>query len=224
MMKPLIRDGLFIGLHFETAKADFIFGSSALKREALAIQFPKYEFCFLKQVHGHHVVHADAKEVIEADGHFTGRVNQALVIQTADCVPLMLANNSQVCALHSGWRGAASDIVGTAKVFFIEPPEVAVIGPHIQCKSFEIGREVMDQLIASVPQSADVEKLVQNHHDPAKCYFDLRGLLKIQLLQHFPEIQIFSSDENTFTSPAFHSFRRDNARAGRQFSFVVLKP
>ncbi len=224
MIKPLIRDGLFLGLQFETVRASFLFGSKALRRDDLGMQFPKYEFCFLKQVHGHHVVHADPKDMFEADGHFTGKTNQALVIQTADCVPLMLANNSQVCALHSGWRGAAADITGTAKVFFIEPPEVAVIGPHIQSRSFEIGREVMEQLRAAAPAGTAVENLVHKHADSAKCYFDLAGLLKLQLLHHFPEIQIFSTDENTFTSPAFHSYRRDHAQAGRQISFVVLKP
>ena len=224
MIKPLVRNGEFLGFEFDTSKAYFLFGSTALKRESLTDTFPQYQFCFVKQVHGNQVVHAKPQEVQQADGHFTDQANHALVIQTADCVPLLLANDSQVCALHSGWRGAASDIVGISKRFFIRPPQVAVIGPHIQRASFEIGRDILPLLFASIARPADMENLVHDHIDSAKCYFDLGGLLQLQLLRYFPEIQIFISDENTFTSPAFHSFRRDKGGAGRQFSFVVLKP
>jgi YfiH family protein len=221
-MKPVIRDGIFVGSEFETAKAKFFFGSALLKREDLATHFPNYQFCMLKQVHGHQIVHAEPKEILEADGHFTGRTNQALVIQTADCIPLLLANNSQACALHAGWRGTASGIVGLSKVFFIEPPEVAVIGPHIRWESFEVGLDVAETLIKSAPPSDRVQ-LVKPHADPSKCYFNLTAVVKLQLLAKFPEIQIFDCNENTFISSAYHSYRRDKNGAGRQYSFVVLK-
>lgn len=224
MIRPVIQDGVFLGSEFETGKAYFFFGSAGLKRENLAARFATYKFCFLKQVHGNQVVHGEPIEILEADGHFTGKAGEALVIQTADCIPLLLSNNSQVCALHAGWRGTASGIVATSKVFFVEPPEVAVIGPHIRCESFEIGRDVAQTLMAQVPPAVDRAQFVLAHKDPTKCYFNLAALLKLQLLGAFPEIQIFEAGENTFTSPAYHSFRRDKDGAGRQYSFVVLKP
>jgi YfiH family protein len=224
VIRPLVRDGIFLGSQFETGRAHFFFGSAQLGREQLPHFFPDYKFCFLKQVHGHKIVHGDPAEVFEADGHFTGKPHHALVIQTGDCVPLMLANSAQVCALHAGWRGTAAGIVGTAKVFLTEPPEVAVIGPHIRSESFEIGRDVSEALLDQVPPKVDRAQFLLPHKDPAKCYFDLSALLKSQLRTYFPEIQIFEAGENTFTSSAYHSFRRDKNGAGRQYSFVVLKP
>lgn len=223
MIKPVMRNGVFLGSEFETAKARFFFGSSQLRREDLSLHFPNYRMCFLKQVHGHQIVHGDPNEVFEADGHFTGRADQALIIQTADCVPLMLANNSQVCAIHAGWRGAAAGIVGLSKVFFIEPPEVAVIGPHIRWESFEVGVDVAEKLLASAPAFVERSQFIKSHAQPSKCYFNLSALIKLQLQNKFPEIQVFDSGENTFTSSAYHSFRRDQNGAGRQYSFVVLK-
>lgn len=223
MIRPLLSGGLFLGLQFETDQALFFFGSKQLSRDDLAIHFPQFQFCFLKQVHGAHVVHGEPKEELEADGHFTGRSQQALVVKTADCVPMLLANDSQVCALHAGWRGVAGDIVSTSKLFFVDPPTVAVIGPHIQAESFEIGQDVMAKLLLAAPSHLDRKLFLRKHPDPNKCYFDLAKLVRAQLTRDFPEIQIFETGENTFTNPAFHSFRRDGTQAGRQYNFVVLK-
>lgn len=224
MIRPLLSNGLFLGLQFETDQALFFFGSKQIGKEDLSAHFPQFQFCFLKQVHGVQVVHGDPTEVLEADGHFTGRAAHALVAQTADCVPILLANDQQVCALHAGWRGVAGDIVGTSKLFFVEPPTVAVLGPHIQADSFEIGHDVMAKLLAAVPTQMDRRQFVRAHAMSDKCYFDLAKLVRAQLNRDFPEIQIFETGDDTFTNSAFHSFRRDGASAGRQYNFVVLKP
>ncbi len=224
MIRPLLQNGLFLGMQFETDRALFFFGSKQLAKEELALHFPQFKFCFLKQVHGVHIVHGDPSEILEADGHFTGRSAHALVAQTADCVPILLANDSQVGALHAGWRGVAGDIVGTSKLFFVDPPTVAVLGPHIQTESFEIGQDVMAKLLAAVPSQTERKQFIRPHADPEKCYFDLAKLVRAQLTRDFPDIQIFETGDNTFTNPAFHSFRRDGAAAGRQYNFVVLKP
>lgn len=194
-----------------------------MPKEDLQSHFPQFKFCFLKQVHGNQVVHGEPEEMLEADGHFTGKANCALVSQTADCIPILLASDSQVCALHAGWRGVASDIVGSSKSVFVEPPSVAVLGPHIQTESFEIGQDVMAKLFAAVPSHLDKKSFIRPHSDPNKCYFDLAKLVRAQLLRDFPAVQIFETADNTFTNPAFHSFRRDRSGAGRQYNFVVLK-
>jgi len=224
MIRPIVNNGLFLGLQFETERALFFFGSKQMHKDDLGVHFPQFKFCFLKQVHGNQVVHAEPDEVFEADGHFTGKAGHALVSQTADCVPILLASDNQVCALHAGWRGVAADIVGTSKIYFMEPPSVAVIGPHIQCESFEIGEDVMAKLLLAVPPQLDKKSFIKSHADPNKRYFDLAKLVRAQLERDYPEVQIFETGENTFTNPAFHSFRRDKAGAGRQYNFVVLKP
>lgn len=216
MIQRVMDGEKLLGSQFETGKALFFFGAAQFAKPKLGERFPNYKFCFLKQVHGNRVVHAEPGQIPEADGHYTGKTGHALTIQTADCVPLMLANDSQVCAIHAGWRGTAAGIVGQSQPFFVDPPEVAVIGPHIRRESFEIGRDVAQTLGA--PQ------FTHPHRDPNKCYYDLSALIKQQLLSHFPEIQIFEVNDNTFTSADYHSFRRGRDGAGRQYSFVVLKP
>lgn len=224
MIRPIVSNGLFLGVQFETERALFFFGSKQMRKDDLSSHFPQYKFCFLKQVHGNQVVHAEPEQVAEADGHFTGKIGHALVSQTADCVPILLASDNQVCALHAGWRGVAGDIVATSKLYFLDPPSVAVIGPHIQVESFEIGEEVMAKLILAVPSHLDKKSFIRPHANPDKRYFDLAKLVRAQLERDYPEVQIFETGENTFTNPAFHSFRRDKDGAGRQYSFVVLKP
>lgn len=224
MIRPLLSGGIFLGLQFETDRALFFFGSRHMGRDDLTLQFPQYRFCFLKQIHGNQIVHGEPDDIWEADGHFTGKPGHALVVQTADCLPILLASDSQVCALHAGWRGIATNIIGTSKIFFVEPPLIAVLGPHIQCESFEIGEDVMGKLLAAAPNGFDKRAFVRTHPQPGKVYFDLGRLARAQLTREFPAIQIFETGEDTFTNPAFHSFRRDKSSAGRQYNFVVLKP
>lgn len=221
MITPVLSDGRLLGLHLDLGHAYFFFGSRHADRAGLERHFAQYNFCFLKQVHGNRVVEADPTQVLEADGHITAQPQRALMIQTADCVPILLANRDQVCALHAGWRGVVGNIVAVSARLFRRPPSVALLGPHIRSAAFEIGLEVRDQLLAQAPNHA--VQLVRAHADAQKCYFDLAALVKLQLHRDFSGIQVYDSDADTFGSSDYCSFRRDRGGAGRQFSFVVMK-
>ncbi|HMN68611.1 MAG TPA: polyphenol oxidase family protein [Bdellovibrionales bacterium] len=220
MFKPEIRDGIFLGFAMDTPEAYFFFGGREVSRVKLPTFFPGYEFAFLKQVHGRAVVGADVARALEADAHFTREPNLALVAQTADCVPVLLAGKRTVCAIHSGWRGCAQDIVSAARdAFKDDSVRLAAIGPHIMTESFEVGLDVAARIEREEPG------LRHPHKDPAKTYLDLTELVRRQLRKAFgSNISIVEALENTVTSPRFHSFRRDRERAERQYSFVVLKP
>jgi copper oxidase (laccase) domain-containing protein len=131
-----------------------------------------------------------------------------------------------VCAIHSGWKSTAQNIVGEArKVFGDEPIELAAIGPHILRSSFEVGRDVAAQLMAAAPSGTTEYDLSAMHPDPKKVYFDLTELVRLQLRSAFgAKIEIVECLEDTKQSIQFHSFRRDRERAERQYSFVVIKP
>jgi copper oxidase (laccase) domain-containing protein len=135
-----------------------------------------------------------------------------LVVQSADCVPILLASKYQVCALHAGWRGVAQNIVAAAGPAFADDPVLfAAIGPHILAPSFEVGDDVAKKLTGAPPSAS------------GKQYVDLSALVRAQLQQTFgAKIRIFECLHDTKTSVDFHSFRRDGAPAGRQYSFVVL--
>ena len=88
-------------------------------------------------------------DLIEVDGHVTDRPGLALLVLTADCLPVALAAPGRVAMLHCGWRGIAGGIVARGVEAFDEPP-VAVVGPGIGQDHFEVGEEVLEAF-ADVP-------------------------------------------------------------------------
>lgn len=175
-------------------------------------------------MHGKTIVQADPANALEADGHYTRMVTRALVVQTADCVPVMLVSKNQVCALHAGWRGVAQNIIGEAKEQFRDDPVLfAAIGPHILAPSFEIGSDVAAQLIAAAPYPEKAQTYLRAHPSPGKTYFDLTQMVRDQLMSTYGgRLEVFECLHNTMVDREFHSFRRDAKQAGRQYSFVVL--
>lgn len=224
MIKPLKNGDVELGQHFETEFAKFVFGNSTLSRDRLSQDWPEHQFHLTKQVHGVHIQSAPFAGTPEADGQYTQIPGAALTVQTADCVPILLANLKEASALHAGWRGAASGIVQNARGLFQQAPQIALIGPHIQFSSFEVGRDVADQLLKALPSGQSPKGFTKPHANSDKVYFNLRELIAAQLRALYPRIQILSSESNTIVDRNFHSFRRDGKQAGRQYSFVVLKP
>lgn len=223
MIKSLILNGRSCGSTIDLNHALMVFCNREIDEESLLDAFPELWFCFLKQVHGKDVVPADQIQRIAADGHFTNESDLALVSQTADCVPVLLSGPKEICALHAGWRGVAANIVEASKNKLKESPTVAAIGPHIRKANFEVGLDVVAQLMAAAPEGTVEDEFTSPHKDNSKKYFDLTKLVKMQLTQTFPGIQIYDTGENTFTDPQLHSYRRDKDQAGRLYSFVMLK-
>ncbi|HHP7245693.1 MAG TPA: peptidoglycan editing factor PgeF [Elainellaceae cyanobacterium] len=58
----------------------------------------------------------DSGPLPEADGILTDRIDQAVWVATADCVPALVADavTGQVAAVHAGWRGTAAQILPEA--------------------------------------------------------------------------------------------------------------
>jgi len=81
----------------------------------------------------------------------------ALAIQTADCVPLLMADRrtGAVAAAHAGWRGLAARVPlvavrALAHAFASSPSDVIVaIGPSICAQKYEVDAAVRDAFAAS---------------------------------------------------------------------------
>jgi len=87
--------------------------------------------------------------VAEADAVWTSSPDDVLIIRTADCATVWLADteNAHLAMLHAGWRGAADGIVGqTVDTLRAQRGHadsmIAVIGPHIGPCCFEVGPDV----------------------------------------------------------------------------------
>ncbi len=68
----------------------------------------------LKQVHGTTIIEVDRVGAeVEGDALLTTKPGVRLLIKTADCLPLVLADEKAgvIAAVHAGWRGLVADVV-----------------------------------------------------------------------------------------------------------------
>ena len=114
---------------------------------------------FMRQVHKDNIVKIDESNkdiynkqnpVKETDALITNLKNVPLVIQTADCIPLILycKESKSMAAIHSGWRGTVQKIIPKTielmkKEYNIDAKTMyAYIGAHIFEKDYEVGAEL----------------------------------------------------------------------------------
>ena len=138
----------------------------------------------LRQIHSD-IVHrvdsskAEAAEAPQADALTTREPGVLLVVQTADCVPILLADPKRraVAAIHSGWRGAlrriAAKALGRMQLEFGTRPEdvVAALGPGIGRCCYEVGSDVAREFHAQFPAARDwfdgpFDALASGENDP----------------------------------------------------------
>lgn len=88
----------------------------------------------------------------ETDALVTRRRGIALCINTADCVPVVLADPAAgvIGAVHSGWRGTIASIVSNTVAKMVElgartEKIHAAMGPCICGECYEVGEEVAGQ-------------------------------------------------------------------------------
>jgi YfiH family protein len=117
------------------------------------------EIDHVKQVHGTTIVkackdtEAHSEHRLAADGIWTDQKNRWIGVKTADCLPVLLAGRTAVAAIHAGWRGLTSGIlgIGVAKMLQVDgsphqTPLRAWIGPAISQARYEVGPEVVTAL------------------------------------------------------------------------------
>lgn len=116
---------------------------------------------WLEQVHGTDVIHLerpDPDAVPKADAAWTDRTGLACAILTADCVPVLLADDAGTCvaAAHAGWRGLAAGVLENVVRHLPAAPASlsAWLGPGIGPSAYEVGPEVFDTFVASDPGAA----------------------------------------------------------------------
>lgn len=139
----------------------------------------------LRQIHSDIVHLVDAAKAAQSDfapqgdALITRERGILLCVQTADCIPILLADTKHraVAAIHSGWRGTVQRIaektLGRMQMEFgTRPAEViAAIGPGIARCCYEVGHEVVMEFAAKFPDARDwfdgpFEALSDGDHDP----------------------------------------------------------
>jgi YfiH family protein len=195
-----------------------------------AIGAPGWPIIKLKQIHSSIIVDVDdtsaAGEAVAGDAVVTSVRGVALAVQTADCVPILIADaeGRAVTAIHAGWRGTAARIAESAVTRLLEKFRldrqslIAVIGPHIGVCCYEVGEEVVDAI--------SEHTVIETRPDWPKPHLNLASANQRQLLAAgIPDKQIEVSSLCTkCRSDLFHSYRRDGRRMGHLLSVIGLVP
>ena len=110
-----------------------------------------------------HLAAAPNGDPAKADALITNVPGLLLGVQTADCVPILLADTRRraVAAIHAGWRGTLARIVqktlGRMRMEFGTRARdvVAAIGPAIGGGCYEVGPEVAQAFASQFPRAAE---------------------------------------------------------------------
>ncbi|MFB3817471.1 MAG: peptidoglycan editing factor PgeF [Candidatus Methylomirabilales bacterium] len=197
----------------------------------------------VKQVHGERVLVIDEPatrrpgfpfslihEPVEADATITNLPGLALVVSTADCVPILIQDPARraVAAVHAGWRGTAARIAARAveamaRTYGTRPADCrAAIGPAIRRCCYQVDRPVQEQLAAGVASGG-------RHLEadgPGYWRADLPGLNRAILLEagltgeRIEDVGLCTACRRDL----FFSHRADRGRTGRMMNFILLLP
>jgi len=156
--------GVFQGLNCGTGSSDQDEAVTINRaRVALAIGVAPSALQGMHQVHSAQVVTVTEPIVPRprADALVTAVPGLALSVLTADCQPVLLADARAgvIGATHAGWRGALAGVLEAtvaAMVALGAVPDriVAVIGPTISQRAYEVGPDLMDTVLADDPAAA----------------------------------------------------------------------
>jgi copper oxidase (laccase) domain-containing protein len=193
----------------------------------------RLETCLhVHQVHGHEIHELTERDLegfealARADGIYVSpemaaKLSRALVIKSADCIPLMLwdSKSQALAAIHAGWRGLAQQIhVSPFERALMDPSSThAYVGPSLNGDNFEVGPDMWSCFPSSIhgnpryfaPMPEMGSRAAANER---RAFFAWR-LLEDQL-RALGLREIRMSGVNSLSDPDFASYRRAK-REGR---------
>jgi YfiH family protein len=168
----------------------------------------------------------------KADAMVTAVPGLALGITTADCGPVLFADAQArvIGAAHAGWRGAVtgvleSTVTAMERLGALRGQIVAVLGPTISQRAYEVGPDFIDRFTKEAPGH---ERFLKAAERPGHAMFDLPGFIGARLeatgISAFTDLGLCTySDEERF-----FSYRRTTHRKepdyGRLISAIALTP
>jgi len=167
------------------------------------------------QRHGATVTRAQPRGVVtpgtvyeHCDGLWSDEPGRAMLLLTADCLPIAIARRTgrpAVSILHAGWRGLLNGVVAAGVRSLGDEEVAAAIGPGIGPCCYEVGEEV-----AAPFREAFGEDVVRDGR------LDLWTSAE-RALRAAGCVDVDRLDTCTSCEPdRFFSHRRDRGRTGRQ--------
>jgi YfiH family protein len=184
----------------------------------------------MNQVHTDavHVLTYVPAEKLSGDALVTAVPGLCLVIRTADCLPVLLADPERrlVAAVHCGWRGTRARILAKAVDVMTglggDPGRLLVaFGPAIGAACYEVGPEVREAF-AAAGFSPAIFRGVPGR--PGRVFLDLRAANAGLLAERgVPAGNIAPEGPCTHCEPGLLSHRRDPSGEARMVNFIAVR-
>jgi polyphenol oxidase len=166
----------------------------------------------------------------ECDAMTSKAKNLLLAIQTADCLPVLIADtrSGAMAAIHAGWRGTAGRITERTVADLMRQGVntkdcLVAIGPTACGECYEVGEEVIERY---KKEFRYWKQLLVNFKEGGKAHLDIRAA-NVQQLAYcgFDEEQIFVAPYCTMhQNELFFSYRKESGgeplKVGRLLSVI----
>lgn len=203
---------------------------------ARAFGLEPHLFLTVNQVHGSEILVIDQPnpdvshfQRVDSDAIVTNQRQILIGILVADCFPVILYDQKKHVAgvVHLGWRGTAAGLLGRTvkamcELFACRAEDLcAAVGPGIAAHNYQVDRPVRDAFRKGTDQWSRIATEVSLGH----WQLDLQQSILLQL----DEAGIARSAIDVVLECTcchkenFFSYRRDNARTGRQMGFALLR-
>jgi len=178
-----------------------------------------------QQVHGNDVValrepiaRGEARGAGHCDVLVTPLTGTAVVVQSADCVPILLAAPGVIGAAHAGWRGSAKNTAGAAvralEALGASPATLkAWIGPAIGACCYEVGGDVAAQFAGDFVRRGCGGGFMLELRAANVAQLEAAGIPRESIRVH-PACTKCGGEK-------YASYRRDGPRAGRMISLIT---
>ena len=168
------------------------------------------------------------KKKLNGDALITNVKKIALGVLVADCVPVLIydKNLKIISAIHAGWKGVYKEIIKKVVKFLIKKGSntknlVAVIGPSISEKSYEVKKDFKGKFLKKDKQSKFFFKIRKNN-----TYFGLNKYVYYHLKKlGIKNLEIIKKNtfdpKNNFFS-ARRSIQNKENDYGRNISVIMI--
>ena len=175
---------------------------------------------WLNQQHGNQVLIAGSSLIAgtenNADACFTDQSDQVCVVLTADCLPILIcaADGQKIAAIHAGWRGLATGIIGRTMTLFTDADNgiSAWIGPSISARNYHVDEQLRQQFLSLDPLYQACFDSAPSKHSQPQYRMNLAAIASLQLINGGVN-NIVPSGICSYTEERYYSHRRDGVTA-----------
>lgn len=186
----------------------------------------KHPLVFPRQTHTSNVVLVETgnEDLTDTDAIVTLNRGLALGVKTADCVPILLyaPDIRGIAAVHAGWRGTLSGIVGKTIAMLAElkaDPRLmkGIVGPCISAANYETGDDLARQFVVNGLGQSVATGYVKPHIDLVHANITLMKRRGMQAEN------ITDTRTCTYDSELFPSWRKQPGTTRRLASVIEMK-